>query len=43
MSFFNVSNATTFSMLFGSELQSASGQVSLKGDVCETVMRFVAA
>ncbi|XHC13118.1 TetR/AcrR family transcriptional regulator [Labrenzia sp. ac12] len=43
MSFFNVSNATTFSMLFGPELQSASGQVSLKGDVCETVMRFVAA
>ncbi len=43
MSFFNVSNATTFSMLFGQELQSASGQVALKGDVCETVMRFVAA
>ncbi|GAB2183841.1 TetR/AcrR family transcriptional regulator [Roseibium sp. LAB1] len=42
MSFFNVSNATTFSMLFDPELQSTSGQAALKGDVCETVMRFVA-
>lgn len=42
MSFFNVSNATTFSMLFDPELQSTSGQAALKEDVCETVMRFVA-
>ncbi|MCL4161216.1 UNVERIFIED_CONTAM: hypothetical protein GTU68_033844 [Idotea baltica] len=43
MSFFNVSNATTFSMLFGPELQSAAGQDILKADVSETVLRFVAA
>ncbi|POF29690.1 AcrR family transcriptional regulator [Roseibium marinum] len=43
MSFFNVSNATTFSMLFGQELLSAAGQTALKGDVSETVLRFVAA
>lgn len=42
MSFFNVSNATTFSMLFGPELQSADGQGFLKGDVREAVLRFVA-
>lgn len=42
MSFFNVSNATTFSMLFGPELQADAGQAALKGDVSETVLRFVA-
>jgi len=42
MSFFNVSNATTFSMLFGPEIQSASGQAALRGDVSEAVLRFVA-
>jgi AcrR family transcriptional regulator len=41
MSFFNVSNATTFSMLFDPELQSAAGQGELKGDVREAVLRFV--
>ncbi len=42
MSFFNVSNATTFSMLFGPELQGEAGQAALKGDVSESVLRFVA-
>jgi len=42
MSFFNVSNATTFSMLFDPELQSGAGQGELKGDVREAVLRFVA-
>ncbi|MBN9673510.1 TetR/AcrR family transcriptional regulator [Roseibium aggregatum] len=42
MSFFNVSNAMTFSMLFGPELQTADGQGALRGDVREAVLRFVA-
>jgi len=42
MSFFNVSNAATFSMLFGPELQGEAGQAALKGDVTESVLRFVA-
>jgi hypothetical protein len=30
-------------MLFGAELQGEAGQAALKGDVSESVLRFVAA
>ncbi|WP_346913624.1 TetR/AcrR family transcriptional regulator [uncultured Roseibium sp.] len=42
ISFFNVSNATTFSLLFGNELQTEAGQVCLSADACQTVLKFVA-
>lgn len=41
ISFFNVSNAATFSLLFGDELQSDKGQTTLAADACEAVLRFV--
>jgi len=41
ISFFNVSNAATFSLLFGSELQSKAGQEILCSEACEAVLRFV--
>jgi len=40
--FFNVSNQTSFSMLFGDELYSEEGQLSLRDQVAETMLRFVA-
>ena len=41
LSFFNVSNRYTFSMIFGDELFSKSGQQSLREGVVELVVRFV--
>ncbi len=41
LSFFNVSNRYTFSMIFGDELFSKSGQKSLREGVVELVARFV--
>jgi AcrR family transcriptional regulator len=40
--FFNVSNAPTFSIIFGDKLSSPAGQRRLKSDVVEAVLRFVA-
>ncbi len=41
LSFFNVSNRYTFSMIFGDDLFSKSGQKSLREGVVELVTRFV--
>lgn len=41
MSFFNVSNAATFSLLFGPDLLASNGQQILRQDAQETVLRFV--
>ncbi len=41
MSFFNVSNAATFSLLFSPNLMAADGQRVLREDVREAVLRFV--
>ena len=42
LSFFNVSNRTSFSLLFGNELFGEEGQRALREQVAETVVRFVA-
>ena len=42
ISFFNVSNATTFSLLFGNDLQKEAGQACLSADACQMVLKFVA-
>ena len=42
LSFFNVSNVTTFSLLFGNELFTGAGQARLRGSVGDAVLRFVA-
>lgn len=42
MSFFNVSNAYTFSLLFGGDLQTDLGQESLRSDISQVVLGFVA-
>lgn len=42
LSFFNVSNATSFSLLFGDELFTAAGQQNLRAQVAEAVLQFVA-
>ncbi len=41
LSFFNVSNRGTFSILFGDELFSEKGQAALRAQVSESVLRFV--
>lgn len=41
ISFFNVSNAATFSLLFGAELQTEDGQKALRTDAGEMVLNFV--
>ncbi|MBD1547774.1 TetR family transcriptional regulator [Labrenzia aggregata] len=41
ISFFNVSNARTFSLLFGNDLQTEAGQACLSADACQTVLKFV--
>ena len=41
LSFFNVSNEISFSLLFGDELFTPSGQASLQEQVAEAVVRFV--
>lgn len=41
LSFFNVSNKSTFSGIFGEDLFTPSGQVTLKKHVVEIVLRFV--
>lgn len=41
LSFFNVSNMASFSLLFGDELQTEVGQKKLSADAAETVLRFV--
>lgn len=41
LSFFNVSNMNTFSLLFGDHLHDEAGQHMLQGDVAEAVLRFV--
>ena len=42
LSFFNVSNQMTFSMLFGDELFTAPGQTMLRKQAADAVLRFVA-
>ena len=42
LSFFNVSNRMSFSLLFGEELFSLDGQSKLKAQVAEAIVRFVA-
>lgn len=42
LSFFNVSNQTTFSIVFGDRLSRPGGQRRLKQDVVEAVTRFLA-
>ena len=42
LSFFNVSNRVSFSLLFGQDLYTEAGQAGLKAQVAETVLRFVA-
>ena len=42
LSFFNVSNRTSFSLLFGEELYSQEGQKTLCNQVSDMVLRFVA-
>jgi len=39
--FFNVSNQTSFSMLFGDELYTENNQLVLREQVADTVLRFV--
>lgn len=41
LSFFNVSNMSTFSLLFGGHLHDEAGQRTLQADVAEAVLRFV--
>lgn len=41
LSFFNVSNKSTFSMIFGDSLFSATGQTSLRNCVVELITRYV--
>lgn len=41
ISFFNVSNSATFSLLFGNELQSDKGQEILRSDASQAVLSFV--
>ncbi|MFZ2102249.1 MAG: TetR/AcrR family transcriptional regulator [Oricola sp.] len=41
LSFFNVSNNVSFSLLFGDELFAEDGQASLRDQAAETVLRFV--
>ncbi|WP_417686731.1 TetR/AcrR family transcriptional regulator [Roseibium sp.] len=43
ISFFNVSNAATFSILFGGDLHTEEGQEILKQDASEAVLKFVCA
>ncbi|WP_159592472.1 TetR/AcrR family transcriptional regulator [Chelativorans xinjiangense] len=40
LSFFNVSNRATFSLIFGDRLYSAGGQETLRQHVVKTVLRF---
>ncbi len=42
LSFFNVSNRVTFSLLFGDALYDEAGQSDLRSQVADTVLRFVA-
>jgi AcrR family transcriptional regulator len=42
LSFFNVSNRASFSLLFGEKLYSENGQSELKAQVADAVLRFVA-
>ncbi|GIL00632.1 MAG: TetR family transcriptional regulator [Alphaproteobacteria bacterium] len=41
LSFFNVSNRATFSLLFGEELHTEDGQALLRRQVADSVLRFV--
>ncbi|MEP5625093.1 MAG: TetR/AcrR family transcriptional regulator, partial [Hyphomicrobiales bacterium] len=41
MSFFNVSNAATFSLLFGADLQTDEEQSALRAEVGQIVTKFV--
>ncbi|WP_417669169.1 TetR/AcrR family transcriptional regulator [Roseibium sp.] len=41
ISFFNVSNAATFSILFGGDLRTPEGQSILRQDASEAVLKFV--
>lgn len=41
LSFFNVSNATTFSFIFGERLFTDEGQEALSGHVADMVLRYV--
>ncbi|MDO6966698.1 TetR/AcrR family transcriptional regulator [Rhizobium alvei] len=41
LSFFNVSNQKSFSLLFGEDLFSESGQTTLRTQASETVLRYV--
>jgi len=41
LSFFNVSNKISFSLLFGDELFEKQGQIALRQYAAETVLRFV--
>ena len=43
LSFFNVSNEISFSLLFGDELYTKTGQASLQEQAAEAVLRFVLA
>ncbi len=43
LSFFNVSNRTSFSMLFGNDLFDEEGQLNLKRQVSDTIVGFVCA
>ncbi len=42
LSFFNVSNRTSFALLFGEDLYTEASQAKLKAQVADTVVRFVA-
>lgn len=42
LSFFNVSNKVTFSLLFGEELYEEAGQAMLRAQVADSILRFVA-
>ena len=42
LSFFNVSNRMTFSQLFGGDLFDETGQLELRRQIAESVVRFVA-
>ncbi len=41
ISFFNVSNSATFSLLFGNDLKSVKGQEILRSDASQAVLSFV--
>lgn len=43
LSFFNSSNRATFALIFGEELFTPTGQETLRGEIVEMVMRYVAA